>query len=179
MPQSSPMRPVDSPHKGPVTRKRFPFDDATIMLQELVLADMALKRVDVGAFCGICEISRLNLKHNQLTSPPQLCTLKCCLMDLHIGYNEISRLSKQYFRGFKNLKKINLTKKKFLCCWIYIGSNIQCHKWWRIRITFNHWVHCRHPESTLGWGKSLYMIMIFVIAMSLYCVTCLSWSSFT
>ena len=92
MPQNSPMRPVDSPHKGPVTRKRFPFDDATIMLQELVLADMGLKRVDVGAFYGICEISRLNLKHNQLTLPPQLCTSKCC----------------------------------------------------------------RHPESTLGWGKSVY-----------------------
>ena len=114
MPQNSPMRPVDSPHKGPVTRKRFPFDDVTIMLQELVLADMGLEGIDVGAFCGIREISKLNIEHNKLTSPPQLCTWKSCLTDLNIGYNEISRLSKHYFRGFKKLKKINLTKTNLL-----------------------------------------------------------------
>ena len=59
--------PVDSPHRGPVTRKMFPFDDIIISLLQLIDAAHSLdpinildkpRRLDLTCFCrglGICE----------------------------------------------------------------------------------------------------------------------------
>ena len=85
-----------------------------VILQGLGFADMGLERIEIGAFCGISEISTLNLEYNKLTSLPQLCTFKCCLMYLNIGNNKISRLNKHYFKGFKTLRSIDLSNNYLL-----------------------------------------------------------------
>ena len=79
-----------------------------IILQVLRLTNMNLERIEVGAFCGIMEISSLGLYSNKLTSLPQLCSLKCCLATLNMANNKISLLSKNFFKGFKQLGSINL-----------------------------------------------------------------------
>ena len=84
------------------------------MLQELSLAWMGFKYIEVGAFCGAREISTLILDSNKLISPPQLCSLKCCLVDLQISNNRISRLSKHFFHGFKKLKEVNLNNNDII-----------------------------------------------------------------
>ena len=70
---------------------------------------MGLERIEIDAFCGALDISKLVLNYNKLTSFPQLCSLKCCLVELHIANNNISRLSKHSFKGFKKIKIINLS----------------------------------------------------------------------
>ena len=69
---------------------------------------MGLERIEVGAFCGISNISTLNLDFNKLTSLPQLCSLKCCLVKLLIGNNKIVQLSRHFFKCFKKLQIVNL-----------------------------------------------------------------------
>ena len=69
---------------------------------------MGLERIEIGAFCGISEISKLNLDFNKLTSLPQLCTLKCCLVHLQLGNNKISRIGKNYLKGFRKLQYLQL-----------------------------------------------------------------------
>ena len=85
-----------------------------VMLQELILSVMGLHDIEVGAFCGIHEVSKLRLDYNDLTSSPQLCPLKCCLEDLQIAYNNISRLSENFLKGFKKLKRLNLSSNNLL-----------------------------------------------------------------
>ena len=75
---------------------------------------MGLERIEVGAFCGVGEISLLNLYDNDLKSLPQLCSLKCCLVELQVANNNISRLSKHFLRGFKKLQNINLNDNSLL-----------------------------------------------------------------
>ena len=60
------------------------------------------------------EISTLNLDFNKLTSLSQLCSLKCCLVNLHIGYNNITRLDKHFLKGYNKLQEINLNKNNLL-----------------------------------------------------------------
>ena len=75
---------------------------------------MGFEHIEVGAFCGACEISMLNLDSNKLISAPQLCSLKCCLVELHIPNNRISRLSKHFFHGFKKLKEVNFNNNDII-----------------------------------------------------------------
>ena len=71
---------------------------------------MEIKGIEDGAFCGIKKLSTLNLAHNKLTSLPELCSLNCCLEHLEVTNNNISRLSKYFFKGFEKLKRINLNR---------------------------------------------------------------------
>ena len=75
---------------------------------------MGLERIEIGAFCGIQNLSQLVLNGNKLTSLPQLYSLKCCLENLEVASNNISRLSKHFFKGFKKLKVINLIDNNLL-----------------------------------------------------------------
>ena len=75
---------------------------------------MGLERIEVGAFCGISNISTLDLNFNKLTSLPQLCSLKCCLVNLQIGSNKLLRLSKHFFKGFKKLQSVSVTNNYLL-----------------------------------------------------------------
>ena len=81
-----------------------------VTLQKLGLALMNLEWIEGSAFCGVRNISELILNYNKLTSLPQLCPLKCCLVVLGIANNHISRLSKHFFKGFKKIRDINLNK---------------------------------------------------------------------
>ena len=85
-----------------------------LILQELGLAHMGLERIEAGAFCGISNISTLNLNFNKLTSFPQLCSLRCCLVKLQIRNNKILRLSKHFFKSFKKLQSIDLNNNYLL-----------------------------------------------------------------
>ena len=85
-----------------------------LILQELGLAYMGLERVEVGAFCGISNISTLNLDFNKLTSLPQLCSLKCCLVKLLIGNNKIVQLSRNFFKCFQKLQIVSLNNNYLL-----------------------------------------------------------------
>ena len=75
---------------------------------------MGLERIEIGAFCGIQKLSQLVLNGNKLTSLPQLYSMKCCLENLEVASNSISRLSKHFFKGFKKLKVINLIDNNLL-----------------------------------------------------------------
>ena len=75
---------------------------------------MDLERIEDGAFCGIWEMLTLNLGTNKLTSLPDLCSLKCCLVNLYVGNNKISRLSRHFLRNFQKLQKINLSSNNLL-----------------------------------------------------------------
>ena len=75
---------------------------------------MDLEHIEVGAVCGVREISTLSLGFNKLTSLPPLCSLKCCLVNLEIGYNNISRLGKNFLKGFKKLTRLGLTNNDLL-----------------------------------------------------------------
>ena len=59
-------------------------------------------------------VSELNLNCNKLTSLPQLCPLKCCLVNLLIAHNNITTLSKNFFNGFKKLNNINMTNNNLI-----------------------------------------------------------------
>ena len=73
---------------------------------------MDLERIEVGAFCGMRGIQKLNLDNNKLASLPELCSLKCCLVVLNVRNNIIIRLSKSFLKGFKKLQKIILSFNK-------------------------------------------------------------------
>ena len=75
---------------------------------------MCLERIEVGVFCGIREISTLNLENNKLTSLPGLCSLKCCLVNLYVGNNNISGLGKNFLKGFKKVQKVDLSNNNLL-----------------------------------------------------------------
>ena len=75
---------------------------------------MNLERIEDGAFCGISRLSTLKLDLNKLTSLPQLCSLKCCLVNLHIEENKLSRINKDLFEGFKKLQIVNLNDNNLL-----------------------------------------------------------------
>ena len=77
-------------------------------MQDLIFAVMDLKWIEDGAFCGIAELSKLNLNYNKLTSLPNMCSIKHSLVDLEIANNNISRLNKTFLKGFKKLRFINL-----------------------------------------------------------------------
>ena len=72
---------------------------------------MDLEWIEAVAFCGIRDISTLVLSCNKLTSLPWLCSLECCRVNLHIANNNISRLSKYFFKGFKKIQIINMSRK--------------------------------------------------------------------
>ena len=54
--------PVNFPHKGPVTRKMFPFDDAIMDVLDLAILTFRVTVVDVISYRGVCHWSwrRLN-----------------------------------------------------------------------------------------------------------------------
>ena len=134
---------------------------------------------EAGAFCGLNEVSTLHLKFNKLTSLPQLCSLKDCLVNLQIGNSKISRWINYSFKGFKKLQIINFNHNDpmiFSCCRIYIGSSIHCHIWWRIRTNFNPWMRCKHPGYVKDWTTSRFLTITFINSMSLFCITCLNWN---
>ena len=79
--------------------------ELNISFQELDIQNMDLERIELGAFCGIWEIVTLNLENNKLTTLPELCSLKCCLVNLYVGKNDISQLTKHFWRIFKNCKE--------------------------------------------------------------------------
>ena len=104
-----------------------------VILQELGLGHMGLEHIETGAFCGISEISKLNLNFNKLTSLPQLCTLKYRLVHLQIGYNKITRRSKNYLKGFRKLQNLKLSHNNLLVLpdlhWIqHSVSNLMANK---------------------------------------------------
>ena len=72
------------------------------------LTAMRLERVEVAAFCGLSEFLFLSLDNNKLTSAPPLCSVKCSLEYLDLGYNKISTISKNYLKGFMKLRKLYL-----------------------------------------------------------------------
>ena len=43
-----------------------------------------------------------------------MCSLKCCLVNLYISSNNISRLGKNVFKGFKKLKTLNIKNNNLL-----------------------------------------------------------------
>ena len=75
---------------------------------------MHLQRIEVGVFCGLREMSTLNLDNNKLTSLPGLCSLKCCLMNLYVADNNISRLDKHFLKGFRKVQSVILSNNNLL-----------------------------------------------------------------
>ena len=56
----------------------------------------------------------VNLDFNKLTSLPHLCSLKCCLVNLHIVNNNITRLDKHFFKGYKKLQVVDMNNNNLL-----------------------------------------------------------------
>ena len=83
--------------------------ELNISFQELDIQNMDLERNELGAFCGIWEIVTLNLENNKLTTLPELCSSKCCLVNLYVGKNNISQLSKHFLKNFQKLQRVNLS----------------------------------------------------------------------
>ena len=75
---------------------------------------MDIEHIEVGAVCGVRELSTLSLSFNKLTSLPPLCSLKCCLVNLQIENNNISRLGKHFLKNFKKLTTLDLSKNNLL-----------------------------------------------------------------
>ena len=75
---------------------------------------MNLKLIANGAFCGVREMSTLNLNYNKLTSLPPMCSLKCCLVNLHIANNDITSLSKTFVKEFQMLSRIDLNSNNLV-----------------------------------------------------------------
>ena len=107
------------------------------MLQELHLARMGLEWIEDGAFCGLHEMSTLNLDHNKLTSLPEMCALKCCLIALHITNNNISGLRKDFLKGFEKLETLNLNYNNLLVLpdlhWIQHSMYVMSASWNKIQ----------------------------------------------
>ena len=120
--------------------------------------------------------TKLNLNCNKLTSLPHLCPLKCCLVNLLIAHNDITTLSKQFFQQLQKAKPCQYKKTIISLCYrIYIRFNIQYFWWGRQRIRFSHWVRWTHPAYTKDYMSSTLDLMLFVLSISLSCVTCQSW----
>ena len=49
------------------------------------------------------------LRKNQITTPPPICPLKCCLENLIIDSNSILKISKNFLMGFRKLKVFDLS----------------------------------------------------------------------
>ena len=118
---------------------------------------MGIERIEIGAFCGAQQISRLLLHQNKLTSLPSLCPLKCRLMCLSLNNNNIGLVSNDSFKGFKKLSQINLS-----------SNNL-------VQLPHLHWI--RHSlvtfDASVNDIQSLDMIQSFGIfeALNLFSVT--------
>ena len=84
------------------------------LLQELDLSVMGLKYIEVGAFCNLHQVSIFYLKDNKLQSLPELCSLKCCHVELSLYNNRLSNLNKHFFEGYKILEVVYLGNNKLL-----------------------------------------------------------------
>ena len=85
-----------------------------VLSQKIYLQVMQVRHIDDGAFCGLNQVSELQLSHNHLVSPPPLCPIKCCLQNLQLNNNLISNWGKNFFTGFKKLKFINLRNNNII-----------------------------------------------------------------
>ena len=83
------------------------------MLQEL-LRKKRIERVTVAAFCGLSQLLVMHLGYNKLTSAPHLCPVKRSLEAIYLEHNEISTVSKNYLKGFKQLKKLTLSNNNII-----------------------------------------------------------------
>ena len=81
---------------------------ASYIFQDLDLSFMGIERIAVGGFCGLTNVSCLMLVGNKLVSPPQLYLLKCCIVKLLLGMNNIGKFSKDFLIGFWRLELLNL-----------------------------------------------------------------------
>ena len=79
-----PRRPVNSPHKGPVTQKMFPFDDV-IMIHVLITKDISINKIAPGS--ADHSSSRALSLHNQATKLAyQTCINMVCILVLKGEY---------------------------------------------------------------------------------------------
>ena len=84
------------------------------MLQELRVQTTRLERVEMAAFCGLDQLLELDLANNKLSSAPHLCPLKCSHETLDLARNRISKISKNYLKGFKKLRVIILEQNNII-----------------------------------------------------------------
>ena len=68
----------------------------------------------MAAFCGLNQLLVLDLSNNKLSFAPHLCSMKCSLQKLDLEANKISTISKNYLKGFKNLRKIFLDENNII-----------------------------------------------------------------
>ena len=69
---------------------------------------MGIERIAVGGFCCLTNLSCLMLVGNKLVSPPPLCPLKCRIVKLLLGMNNIRKFSKYFLIGFRRLERLHL-----------------------------------------------------------------------
>ena len=81
-----------------------------LLLQNVRLSAMGLAHIEVGAFCYLRQVFRLNLNPNKLQSLPELCSLKCSLVTLLLSYDNLSKISKDFFARYKKLKNLSNNK---------------------------------------------------------------------
>ena len=86
----------------------FTIEIRQFTLHVLDLTHMGIERIDVGAFCGLQNVTRLMLSGNRIITPPPVCPLKCCLLELILDNNNTMKFSKIFLKGFRRLEKIHL-----------------------------------------------------------------------
>ena len=96
--------PVNSPHKWPVTRKMFPFDDV------IMITENSITHIPDGYFDGFLQLTRLDLAKNCLTQVPDVSPIHQTLITLSVLSNYISEIP--HFMGdniFISLKSLILS----------------------------------------------------------------------
>ena len=77
--------------------------------QEISLRFTSLNEVQPGAFCGLQRLLTLKLEYNKLNKVPELTPVKLTLRDLYLSENELVRFPYDYFEGFMQLERLEVT----------------------------------------------------------------------